>query len=151
MRRICYSRRPPATYLFAAALLALIVGVACSAAGVNVVKETYLDQTTALEIAERRDEQAGAFQPLITLADEVSIRQVVSLLDKRLPLGPRARCLGRYRLRFQLEPGQVIEFEYYCQEGPSFLRGGQAFWQGQQIEPPAEFDELVQRLLTAGG
>ena len=149
MRRFWGSRHAPITYLFAAALLALIVSVGCGAgsSAVNVAEETDLDQATVIEIAERAGEEASTFHPLVTVADEESIQQVVALLDNRLPLGPRARCLGRYRLRFQLEAGQAVEFEYYCQEGASFLRGDQVFWKGQQIEPPVELDQLIQHLL----
>jgi len=116
---------------------------------INVVQSTDLAQTTQIEIAEMVTEPQTDYKHRLTITDTSSIHEVVMALDRDLPLGPRARCQGQFRLRFHLATNQVQEFEYYCEGGVSFLRGGQAFWQGQQVEPPAEFDQLIQRLLAA--
>ncbi|MFN8474914.1 MAG: hypothetical protein U0822_22190 [Anaerolineae bacterium] len=110
---------------------------------VNVVQAAGLDQTTQLEIIQTTPVgQAGAAR---VLTDTASIQPFIAALNQELPLRPRSRCLGQYRLRFHLSNGQVQEFEYFCQGGASFLRGDQAFWVGQEVGPPPEFDRLVQR------
>lgn len=112
---------------------------------VNVVQAAGLDQTTQLEIMQIAPTgQASAGR---VLTEAASIQPFIAALNQELPLRPRSRCLGQYRLRFHLTNGQIQEFEYYCQGDASFLRGDQAFWAGQEIESPAEFDRLVKRWL----
>ena len=73
---------------------------------------------------------------------------MTAIPDKPLPLVPRARCLGQYRLRFHLADGKVQAFECFRQGGRSFLRGDQPFWRRMAMVPPAEFDQAVQSLPT---
>lgn len=146
-------RRPVGLDLLVTALLVagcMVVLAACGqpSGRINVVQVADLAQTTQLEIAELVTEPQMDYVHRLTITDASSIHQLTTALDRDLPLGPRARCLGQFRLRFYLATGQVQEFEYYCEGGVSFLRGGQTFWRGQQVEPPAEFDQLIQHLLT---
>ncbi|MSP12521.1 MAG: hypothetical protein EXR62_06140 [Chloroflexi bacterium] len=123
-----------------------------SGGSLNVAQAANLAQTTQLEIAERAKAPQTGFTPRLTITDKPTISQLVAALDKNLPWGPLARCLGQFRLSFRLASGQVQEFEYFCEgaanPGASFLRGSQPFWQGQQVQPPAEFEQSIQRLLS---
>jgi len=139
-----------------AAIMLLALGSLLAAAGcqgtagqVNVVRAANLTQATQLTIAEQVSPGQTNYAPRLTVADEPTIRQLVSLLDRGLSLGPIARCLWQFRLRFSLATGGAQEFEYFCEGGASFLRGDQAFWQGQQVTPPAQFDDLLRGLLAA--
>jgi hypothetical protein len=115
------------------------------AAGLNVARKAGLAGARQLEILEQGATAADNVSRAV-ITDQATLRKLAALLDTPLPLGPRARCLGRYLLRFDVQ-GRIEEFEYYCQEGTSFLRGGQEVWQGKQGQPPAEVDALVRSLL----
>lgn len=112
---------------------------------VNAAREAGLAGTTKLEILEQTGNAATNYTLRATITDQTTITSVVTELDRSLSLGPRARCIGKYILRFTVA-GAMQEFEYFCQEGTSFLRGGQAFWQGMQVQPSGEFDQLMARL-----
>jgi hypothetical protein len=143
-------RREHPVLSWLARVLCAIVLVACAARSsqVNVVRSAGLAETTSLEIAELVTEPNTDYVDRLTVTDADTLLELVGTLDKDLPLGPRARCLGQYRLRFHLQSGQVEEFEYFCQEAP-FLRGSQAFWAEKQVEPPAEFVTALRDLLAA--
>lgn len=113
--------------------------------GVNVAREAALAGTTKLEILEQSGNAPTDYKLQATIADRTTIAAVVAALDRPLALGPRARCIGKYILRFTVA-GETQEFEYFCQDGTSFLRGGQSFWQGMQVQPSGEFDQLIIRL-----
>lgn len=115
--------------------------------GVNVVREAGLAGATTLEILEHIDEAGTEYRSRATITDQAVVAAVVKELDRVLPLGPRARCTGKYRLRF-ITPVASQEFDYFCQDGTSFLRGGQPFWREMQVQPPHEFDALLARLLA---
>jgi serpin B len=124
---------------------------------VSFVEQAGLDQTVAIEIAVLTTETAGesgaeapGYVSLLTITDHGLVKQIVSALDVALELGPRARCPNGYELRFHLEDGAVQTFGYACGPGgPAFLRGGQGFWQGQQVTPPDEFNTIVQEQLAS--
>jgi hypothetical protein len=113
--------------------------------GVNVAREARLAETTQLEILEQTGDAVANYTLRATITDQAAIAAVVKELDRSLPLGPRARCIGKYLLRFAVA-GATQEFEYFCQDGTSFLRGGQPFWRERQVQPPGEFDQLMARL-----
>jgi hypothetical protein len=45
---------------------------------------------------------------------------------------------------FHLADGRQVEFDYACQMmSPAFLRGGQLFWQWQEVAAPDSFNQLL--------
>jgi hypothetical protein len=144
----------PARWRWMALALLLATGVALPAAcqtalgGINVVRETGLTATTAVEISEQANRPGMDRLRQGTLTDPAAIEQLVKALDRRLPLRPLTECLSQYRLRFRLADGTSEDFGYFCESGSSFLRGSQPFWKQLQIQPPTEFDELMQRVVA---
>jgi hypothetical protein len=116
--------------------------------GINIAREANLAATTAVEISEQANKPGMDRLRQGTITDPATIAQLVKALDRRLPLGPLAECLPRYRLRFRLADGRAEDLDYFCEGGASFLRGSQSFWKQQEIQPPAEFDELMQRVVA---
>ena len=133
--------------LVVASGLVVLTGCGGGQGGLNVARVAKLSGAVRLEILERDESSLTSYASRGDVADQAAIQRAVALLDKPLPLGPRARCLGQYLLRFHLADGKVQEFEYFCQGGASFLRGDQSFWQGMEIEPPAGFDQAIRALL----
>jgi len=123
---------------------------ACQAGlgGINVVREAGLGSTVAVEISEQANKPGMDRLRQGAISDPTTIEQLVKALDRRLPLGPLADCLPQYRLQFRLADGRAEEFGYFCEGGASFLQGSQPFWKQQQIQPPAEFDRLMQTVVA---
>jgi hypothetical protein len=115
---------------------------------INVVRETGLATTTRIEILKSTSDAPTDFVLMTAISDSATIQELVKDLNRRSMLGPPAACLPQYRLRFRLADGQVEEFDYYCEDGTSFLRGSQLFWHMQEIQPPTEFDLLMARLVA---
>ena len=126
----------------------LLAGCGAGQGGLNVARVAKLSGAVRLEIRERDESSLTSYATRGDVAEQEAIQKAATLLDRPLPLGPRARCLGQYQLRFHFADGKVQEFEYFCQDGTSFLRGDQSFWQGKQIEPSAEFDQAIRSLLA---
>jgi len=126
----------------------LLAGCGAGPGGLNVARVAKLSGAVRLEIRERDESSLTSYATRGDVAEQAAIQKAATLLDRPLPLGPRARCLGQYQLRFHFADGKVQEFEYFCQDGTSFLRGDQPFWQGKQIEPSAEFDQAIRSLLA---
>jgi hypothetical protein len=116
--------------------------------GIDVAREARLASTTAIEISEQANKPGMDRLRQGAVTDPATIDQLVKSLDRRLPLGPLTECLPQYRLRFRLADGTTEEFGYFCEGGASFLGGSQPFWKSQQIQPPAEFDALMQRVVA---
>lgn len=114
---------------------------------INVSKQAGLAQASRLEIAELVIEPQAHYEHRLTVTDLAVLRRLNVALDADLRLGPLADCLAQYRLRFVLATGDVQAVDYYCEGGMSFLTGAQAFWSGQQVKPPAEFDAALSNLL----
>lgn len=124
-----------------------ISGCVLSRRTINVGKQAGLAQVSRLEIAELVIEPEAHYEHRLTVTDPSVLRRLTAALDTDLPLVPLLDCPAEYRLTFVLATGEAQEFGYYCQEGPAFLYGTQAFWSGQQVEPPAEFDAAMSDLL----
>jgi hypothetical protein len=136
-------------------LLVLLAGsvlmpTACgpNAAGINIVREAGLESATALEIQERANNPETDELHQGSITDPVTIRELVEVLNRSLPLVPVSECLPQYSLRFRLADERVEDFGYLCENGGSFLRGSQPFWRQEQVQPPAEFDELMGRIVS---
>lgn len=110
---------------------------------VNVAQAAGLAQTVRIEITDAGYGPSTRASPRV-LTDQPTIQAIVQTLDRPLPLQAPAACLPQYRLRFHLSSGRDEDFRYLCQGGVAILGGDQAFWQGQQIEAPAELDRLLQ-------
>jgi putative hemolysin len=108
-----------------------------------------LDGTVEIEVLELNAEAATGYVHRLTISDADVIAGIVFALDVDLKLGPRVRCPAWYTLRFRLSNGAVQELGLGCDaENPTFVRGGQDFWQGQDAEPPAQFVALIQEQLA---
>jgi len=117
---------------------------------INPVEQAGLNGATEIQVLELNMDAATGYVHRLTISDPEVIAQIVAALDVQLKLGPRARCLAWYTLRFRLADGSVQEFGLGCDaENPTFLRGGQDFWQDQDAEPPTQFWVLIQAQLAA--
>jgi putative hemolysin len=115
--------------------------------GINVVALAGLANTIQVEILEL-DASSGSYVHQAVVGQPPSVAQAVSALNANLELLPRVRRPAQYVLRFVLRDGSVQEFGYTAEQTP-FLRGDQDFWQGQDVEPPAQFSALIQEWLAA--
>jgi hypothetical protein len=119
---------------------------------VNPVEEADLSGTSQIEILEldldSNSATHGEYVVRMTVDGPELVDQMVAALDRDLAVAPKLACIPEYALRFQKEDGSVEEFGYSC-GGASFLRGEQAFWQGQDFFPAEAFDALVGEQLAA--
>jgi hypothetical protein len=141
---------PSAQLLALGLLLSCAIGVcgcASSPRTVNVSEQARLAQASRLEIAELVAGPELHYVHRLTVTDPSVLSRLNVALGADLPLGPLAECLAQYRLSFVLATGEMQPLDYYCEGGTSFLRGTQAFWSGQQVQPPAEFDAVLSNLL----
>ncbi len=119
-------------------------------AHINVVEQAGLTAAVEIEVLEWDLDSPSSYSHRLTITDSQVVARMVAALDTDLQLGPRARCPAWYTLRFHLADGTVQELGYACDpQNPTFLRGGQDFWQGQDVEPPGRFNEVVQEQLAA--
>ena len=113
----------------------------------NLVALADLDQTVRIEVLRREngsDSTSAYFEELFTITDAETIRTMVAALDRDLNLRPPAQCPALYTLVFHLTDGQQLELGYACDMvSPSFLRGGQLFWQGQDVIAPDTFNRVL--------
>ena len=126
---------------------------------VNATEQAELARTIKIEILETIHSEVTGSPGVVeaqvpelrlTIVDSQVIEQIVAALDADIPLGPRARVPATFILQFHLDDGTMQQFGYVSDsENPSFLSGGQGFWRGQQGEPSAEFDRLLQEQLAA--
>jgi putative hemolysin len=117
---------------------------------VNPAELAGLGDTVEIEILELNTEAATGYVHRLTISDPDVVDWIVSALDVDLNLGPRVRCPAWYTLRFRLSDGEVQELGLGCNaENPTFVRGGQDFWQGQDAEPPLQLSMLIQERLAA--
>ena len=114
---------------------------------VNLIDLADLDQTEQISVLRRladTDSTSSAYEDLFTLSDKEIIRGLLAALDEELELRPRVRRSALYKLVFHLRDGRQLEFDYVCEMcTPSFLRGSQAFWQGQDVVAPDAFNRLI--------
>ena len=119
---------------------------------VNPVEEAGLAGTTQIDILEldldSNSATHGEYVARVTIVEPELVNQMVAALDTDLVVAPKLSCIPEYTLRFQKEVGNVQEFGYSC-GGASFLRGEQAFWQGQDFFPAEAFDALLGEQLAA--
>jgi hypothetical protein len=124
-----------------------VAGCVSGGRTVNVSKQAGLAQVSQMEIAELVIEPRADYEHRLTVTDPSILNRLTTALDADLPLGPLAECMAKYRLSFALATGEEQAFDYYCEGGASFLRGAQAFWSEQQVQPPADFDAAMSELL----
>jgi putative hemolysin len=116
---------------------------------INPAQQAGLENTVEIEILELNMDASTGYISRLTISDPDTIAQIVATLDADLRLGSRLRCPEWYRLRF-LADGSVEEFGIGCSaDNPTFVRGGQDFWQGYDAELPPQFNRLIQAQLAA--
>jgi hypothetical protein len=124
-------------------------------ASINLVSLADLDQTIRIEVLRREDgddSTSANYEELVTFTKVETILSLVEALDSDLELNPRADCPALYTLVFHLTDGRQHEFGYACEmASPSFLRGGQGFWQGQDVIAPDSFNRVISVFLNEDG
>lgn len=119
-----------------------------AAATLNLVAAAHLSRTIAVEILERDETMPAFYVYRQTITDPAIIAQLVTALDVKLPGEGRAQCPAFYKLRFQLADGTSQEIAYTCEHAtPAFLHGTQAFWEGQAVIAPDEFNRVIEAQL----
>jgi putative hemolysin len=117
---------------------------------INPAQQAKLEDTVEIEVLELDMDASTGYVSRVTISDPDAIAQIVAALNVDLRLGSRLRCPEWYRLRFRLADGSVEEFGIGCSgESPTFVRGGQDFWQNQDGELPPQFNRLIQAQLAA--
>jgi hypothetical protein len=113
---------------------------------INIVKMAGLTKTVGIEVC-RLD--CASYTPFFTIGNDKLIADLVRALDTEVLLRPHARCPATYQLRFILADGQHYDFGYACQMvTPTYLRGNQEFWLGQDAIAPDAFNELMLPLIA---
>jgi putative hemolysin len=116
---------------------------------INPAQQAGLEGAVEIEVLELNMDASTGYISRVTISDPDTIAQIVAALDVDLRLGPRARCPSWHVLRFRLAEGSVEELGLGCDaEKPTFLRGGQDFWQGYDAELPAQLTPLIQAQLA---
>jgi hypothetical protein len=108
---------------------------------INLVILADLHSTVGIEVCQL---DCASYTPFYTIGNPEHIAALIDALDTDMPLRPHARCPATYQLRFILADGQHYDFGYTCQMmTPTFLRGNQDFWMGQDAVAPDAFNELM--------
>ena len=149
-----YRRRFRRTYLYASCIFFAFILAACAgtlgseAGTINVVQAAGLEDTESIELVSLPEPGSEGKPELVgSIDDQTEVHAMMQSLDRDLPLEPGVLCVEHYKLRFVQPDGSAVEMGYRCDPETVFLRGDQAFWNGQQIHPPPEFREQVQRNL----
>ena len=133
----------------------LVVTIQQNSKRINLATKAELVQTIQIDMLRRegRDESTPVyFEELFAITDDETIHTIVEALDKDLDLKPRSRCPALYTLVFHLRNGQQHEFGYACEmASPSFMRGGQSYWQGKDVIAPDAFNRAVSERLNEAG
>lgn len=112
---------------------------------INIVQLANLRKTVGIEVCWL---DCASYVPRYTIGNRQLIAALVEALDTDMKLRPHAPCPASYQLRFILEDGQHYDFGYACQMmTPSFLRGSQEFWRGQDGIAPDAFNALLLPLI----
>lgn len=121
----------------------------------NLVTVADLRQTTQIDVLRREDgddSTSANFEELVTISDEEMIHSLLEALDTDLQLSPSASCPAYFTLVFHQADGSQHEFGYACEmASPSFLRGGQVYWQGQDVIAPDAFNQVLGAYLGEAG
>lgn len=113
---------------------------------INLVRMADLHKTTGIEVCKL---DCASYTPRYTIGNPKLISALVESLDSDMPLRPHAPCPAVYQLRFILADGQHYDFGYTCQMmTPTFLRGNQEFWMGQDAIAPDAFNALMLPLIA---
>jgi putative hemolysin len=116
---------------------------------VNPAQQAGLEDTIEIEILELNMNASTGYVSRLTISDPDVIARVVAALDVDLRLHARARCPSWYRLHFRLVDGSVEALDLACDaENPTFVRGGQDFWQGYDADLPTQLNPLIQAQLA---
>ena len=119
---------------------------------INLTALAGLDQTTRIDVLRREDRgdsTAVHFEQLFVITDDATIHTLVEALDGNLTLIRHAQCPARYTLVFHFRDGRQREFDYACQmASPSYLRGGQMYWQGKDVIAPDAFNRVIGKKLN---
>ncbi len=108
-----------------------------TAAGLDMVREFGLDQSTKIEIERVMPPPA----PSRTIDDPRLVAKIVDAARFKLSLGPRSRCMSDYRLTFALKSGKAEQFFVSC--GSSRISGNQNAWNGMESALPPRIRELL--------
>jgi hypothetical protein len=116
-------------------------------ASINVVELADLDQTRQISVLRRpagcQDSSVACAERLV-ISDKEIIQALIENLDAELYLQPRTEWPAAYTLVFHLGDGSQFEMDFVCEMcTPSFLRGGQPFWHGQDVVTPDSFNRLI--------
>jgi hypothetical protein len=116
-------------------------------ASINVVELADLEQTKQISVLRRPagcDNSSVACEERLVISDQEFIQVLIDALDAELYLQPRTQWPVAYTLVFHLGDGRQCEFDFVCEMcTPSFLHGGQSFWQGQDVVTPDSFNQLI--------
>jgi putative hemolysin len=116
---------------------------------VNPARLAGLAGAVGIEILELNMDASTGYVSRATVSDPDAVTQIVAALDADLRLRARARCPSWYRLQFRLADGSMETLDLGCDaENPTFVRGGQDFWQGYDAELPAQLNPLIQAQLA---
>jgi hypothetical protein len=113
---------------------------------INLIELADLDQTKQIKVMRRlagSDCTSTECEELFVLSDQEIIQDMIDALDEELDLQPRTGWPASYTLIFQLRDGRQCEIDFVSEMGtPSFFRGGQSFWQEQDVVTPDAFNRL---------
>ncbi len=135
-------------------ILGAVIVSACTlaqGARINPVEQASLRDTVKIEVMEfdpDRAEGASPYVQLLTITDTQVLDPLLDALDTNLRVALKVACIPEYELYFHLQDGTVHEFGYSC-HGATFIRGKQGFLEGEDYDPPKQFNALLQEQLAA--
>jgi hypothetical protein len=146
--------KPTLLFIILAALVASQLA-ACGivSTDVNIVRLAGLTGTSQIDVFQF-DSEAGSAPYVLKLSvtDDATIGRIIAALDTELRTTLKVECIPEYELIFHLPDTSQETFGYTCDpDGPSFIRGDQAFLDGEDYAVPEEFDEIFLELIAAVG
>jgi putative hemolysin len=121
-----------------------------ASAAINIVRAVELVDVVAIEVIEHGNGDSAESTPLLTIDDQETIDRLLNAINLNLPPKPRAECPTQYTLRFITDEGAAIELGFACAGvTPTFLRGEDSYFDGQDIIVPEAFRQVLAAKLAA--
>jgi hypothetical protein len=143
------SRTPVTIWILALGVLILSACASTQAKRVNPVEQAGLRDTVKIDVMEFNSWNAESWPYIhrMTITDSPMLGRLLDALDTNLQVTLKLACIPEYELHFHLRDGTVQTFGYSC-HGASFIRGEQGFWEGEDYDPPEQFDGLIEEQLA---
>ena len=113
---------------------------------INIAQAAGLHSVTALVIAPASTSTSSSSS--MRVDDPAKVSALVQALNGPTSLQPPVNCKTLYSITFEM-PDRTVSFDYACQGDGSLVRGGQAFFRGEDGIVPGTFSRQIGRIFAS--